>query len=75
MSFCIQMEGSFRSSVKEGLADQSVLNSQFSLPGISLKDRRKITTDMAPVYVKTCDFFLLKKHDQLKQFLYIHADT
>lgn len=45
MSFCIQMEGSFRSSVKEGLADQSVLNSQFSLLGIPLKDRRKITPD------------------------------
>lgn len=45
MSFCIDMEGSFRSSVKEGLADPSVLNSQISLLGIPVKDRRKITTD------------------------------
>lgn len=31
--------------MKEGLAHQSVLNSQFSLLGIPVKDSRKITTD------------------------------
>lgn len=58
------MEGSSRSSEKRGLTDQSVFNSQFSLLSI-LGERWKenhcwLLSWLAPLYMKTCYFFLLK---------------